>query len=262
VAKLQVGFIPIEGGHYYQDALEEVVRAEELGFASVWMEEHHSVVNHYWPSPITVLAGEGPADAFRLDEVKGVAVVPARASGVKCARSWRFFDPATADPAYPDVTPRDGQALRRLRTLAEFRRSSDEQLLESAARVRWRDCLTLIAAEFGFPNWPQAKNTLTGEGVITDFGDLLCPRKCAGHFNNWYAKYEEAAAVRETSRGYLLAFSRQYVVVDRYYIEELGLDPDDAGWVAMGYDWARPKSVAARTRLYNQLVAGLPRAAA
>jgi probable F420-dependent oxidoreductase len=57
VAKLQVGFIPIEGGHYYQDALEEVVRAEELGFASVWMEEHHSVVNHYWPSPLPVLAG-------------------------------------------------------------------------------------------------------------------------------------------------------------------------------------------------------------
>ena len=57
MAKLQVGFIPIEGGHYYEDALEEVVRAEELGFASVWMEEHHSVVNHYWPSPLPVLAG-------------------------------------------------------------------------------------------------------------------------------------------------------------------------------------------------------------
>ena len=57
MARLQVGFIPIEGGHYYRDALEEVVRAEELGFDSVWMEEHHSVVNHYWPSPLPVLAG-------------------------------------------------------------------------------------------------------------------------------------------------------------------------------------------------------------
>jgi probable F420-dependent oxidoreductase len=34
-----------------------VVRAEELGFDSVWMEEHHSVANHYWPSPFVVLAG-------------------------------------------------------------------------------------------------------------------------------------------------------------------------------------------------------------
>jgi probable F420-dependent oxidoreductase len=54
---LKVGFIPIEGGHFYREALEEVVRAEDLGFDSVWMEEHHSVVDHYWPSPLPVLAG-------------------------------------------------------------------------------------------------------------------------------------------------------------------------------------------------------------
>ncbi len=54
---LKVGFIPIEGGHYYREALEEVIRAEELGLDSVWMEEHHSVTNHYWPSPLPVLAG-------------------------------------------------------------------------------------------------------------------------------------------------------------------------------------------------------------
>ena len=54
---LKIGFIPIEGGHYYREALEEVTRAEALGFDSVWMEEHHSVTNHYWPSPLTVLAG-------------------------------------------------------------------------------------------------------------------------------------------------------------------------------------------------------------
>ena len=54
---LKIGFIPIEGGHYYREALEEVTRAEELGFDSVWMEEHHSVTSHYWPSPLPVLAG-------------------------------------------------------------------------------------------------------------------------------------------------------------------------------------------------------------
>jgi probable F420-dependent oxidoreductase len=54
---LKIGFIPIEGGHYYREALEEVIRAEDLGFDSVWMEEHHSVTNHYWPSPLPVLAG-------------------------------------------------------------------------------------------------------------------------------------------------------------------------------------------------------------
>src|SRR6266850_7163017 len=57
VAEVKVGFIPTEGGHYFKDALAEVVRGEDLGFHSVWMEEHHSVVNHYWPSPLPVLAG-------------------------------------------------------------------------------------------------------------------------------------------------------------------------------------------------------------
>ncbi len=65
-------------------------------------------------SGVEIREGEGPADAFRLPDVPGVAVVPARASGVKCARSWRYFDPATADPAYPDITPRDARAMREL----------------------------------------------------------------------------------------------------------------------------------------------------
>ena len=57
-----------------------------------------------------------PADAFRLADVPGVAVVVERAPGIKCARSWRWFDPATAEPGFPDVTPRDAQALRELRS--------------------------------------------------------------------------------------------------------------------------------------------------
>ena len=71
-------------------------------------------------SGVTVMAGEGPADAFRLDDAAGVAVAPQRAPGVKCARSWRYFDPATADPEFPDVTPRDAQALRELKALGRW----------------------------------------------------------------------------------------------------------------------------------------------
>jgi isoleucyl-tRNA synthetase len=65
-------------------------------------------------SGIRVESGEGPADAFRLADVPGVAVVPHRAAGIKCARSWKYFDPASADKAYPQVTPRDAKALKEL----------------------------------------------------------------------------------------------------------------------------------------------------
>ena len=60
-----------------------------------------------------------PDNAFRVHDVAGVAVVVNRAQGVKCARSWRYFDPATADPEYPDVTPRDAKALRELAAAKE-----------------------------------------------------------------------------------------------------------------------------------------------
>jgi isoleucyl-tRNA synthetase len=63
-------------------------------------------------SAATLVEGEGPASAFRLDDVAGVAVEVALAQGRKCARSWKILPTVGADPAYPDVSPRDAQALR------------------------------------------------------------------------------------------------------------------------------------------------------
>ena len=71
-------------------------------------------------SGIAIKAGEGPADAFRLDEVRGVAVVFARAEGRKCARSWRYTDDVGNDPAFPEVSARDAAALHELRALGRL----------------------------------------------------------------------------------------------------------------------------------------------
>ncbi len=71
-------------------------------------------------SAISVVAGDGPADAFRLDEVKGVAVSFAPAPGTKCARSWRYTEDVGSDPEFPDVSARDAAALRELRTLGRL----------------------------------------------------------------------------------------------------------------------------------------------
>ncbi|MDP6454659.1 MAG: LLM class flavin-dependent oxidoreductase [SAR202 cluster bacterium] len=54
---MKFGFIGTEGGHFYQEFMDEVIRAEELGFDSAWLEEHHGVKDHYWPSPMMCLAG-------------------------------------------------------------------------------------------------------------------------------------------------------------------------------------------------------------
>jgi isoleucyl-tRNA synthetase len=68
-------------------------------------------------SGATLVEDEGPADAFRLPEVAGVAVVTNLAEGRKCARSWKISHAVGADPQYPDVTPRDAKALREWETM-------------------------------------------------------------------------------------------------------------------------------------------------
>jgi isoleucyl-tRNA synthetase len=67
-------------------------------------------------SDIQVVAGEGPDEAFRLDDGTKVAVEPKLAEGTKCARSWKITKDVGSDPDYPDVSARDAQALRELAT--------------------------------------------------------------------------------------------------------------------------------------------------
>ncbi len=71
-------------------------------------------------SAITVAVGAGPSDAFRQPDVPGVAVVFRRAEGRKCARSWKITPAVGTDADYPDVTPRDAEALRELASLGSL----------------------------------------------------------------------------------------------------------------------------------------------
>ncbi|CAN5659799.1 hypothetical protein BH10PSE5_BH10PSE5_07070 [soil metagenome] len=62
-------------------------------------------------SQATLIAGEGPAGAFRLAETPGVAVEPVKAQGSKCARSWRILPEVGSDPRYPELSLRDAEAV-------------------------------------------------------------------------------------------------------------------------------------------------------
>jgi isoleucyl-tRNA synthetase len=53
--------------------------------------------------------------------VPGVAVVVEKAVGTKCARSWKILPTVGDDPEYPDVSPRDAQALREWKALEQGR---------------------------------------------------------------------------------------------------------------------------------------------
>ncbi|WP_340107212.1 isoleucine--tRNA ligase [Pikeienuella sp. HZG-20] len=61
-------------------------------------------------SAVEIRAGEGPEEAFRLADVPGIAVTPARAEGAKCARCWKVL-PDVGAHAHADVCARCDAAL-------------------------------------------------------------------------------------------------------------------------------------------------------
>jgi isoleucyl-tRNA synthetase len=62
-------------------------------------------------SQIELTDAAAPAEAFTLDEVTGVAVVPQLAEGKKCQRSWKILPEVGSVDGYPDLTPRDAAAV-------------------------------------------------------------------------------------------------------------------------------------------------------
>jgi isoleucyl-tRNA synthetase len=63
-------------------------------------------------SGITIEAAPPPESAVTLPDVPGVGVVPARAEGRRCARSWRITTDVGTDPEFPDLSARDAAAVR------------------------------------------------------------------------------------------------------------------------------------------------------
>jgi hypothetical protein len=151
-------------------------------------------------------------------------------------------------------------ALERLRILAEFRNSDSDALRKAADRIQRKHCLAAVARELGFLGFDHARRIFEGDASEVDFGTLLYGADRGGHLNHWFATYEEARAFHAGSssiggRLYLLAYKTQFFVTDADFIRTLGLDPDDADWPSLGWDWARPQSRDARKRLYGRLLA-------
>ena len=65
-------------------------------------------------SDIALLSGAGPEEAFRLEEVEGVAVVPKLAEGEKCQRCWMFLPDVGQYPEAPGCCGRCSDAVTAL----------------------------------------------------------------------------------------------------------------------------------------------------
>ena len=154
----------------------------------------------------------------------------------------------------------------RLRALTPLAKADDDALAAAAGAVQRKHCLAVVAREVGFGNWNHALSVLRGDLAEPDFGTLLYDAEgCRGTLNAWFANHPEARAHLSSQRDrgghvFLLAYKRQFVVVDSHFVEGLGLDPEDPDWKILHYDWLGPAR-AARQRLYAKRLAAVGRRA-
>ena len=157
----------------------------------------------------------------------------------------------------------DIAALGRLRTLAELRKKDDAALKDAAPGIQRKHFLAIVAREAGFASWEHALRVIEGDADEADFGKLLYGAKAGAFLHPWFVSYDEARVAFETNANgepegqpqYLLAYARHFFIAGGAFIEALGLDPEDADWAAIGFDWVRPKSLDARKRLYGKVLA-------
>ncbi len=133
-------------------------------------------------------------------------------------------------------------------SFAIIRLNKNSPSVALGAEAQRKHALAVVAREAGFPGWKAVVDCFEA-GQPESFASFLHPRRCHVFWNIWFAKYEEAATVREEHGGYLLTYDKQFIVVDEDYITALGVDPSDLRWEQIGRDWAKPRDVAARDEL-------------
>jgi hypothetical protein len=137
------------------------------------------------------------------------------------------------------------QARRRARLLPELRGLREEALQETVQR---RHCLAILARELGLNGWSHLAELWSSE-TASEWGKLFYPAQCGGHWNIWSSALEEARAIRAEHGGYLLPYRHQMLIVERSFIEDLGLDAEHPDWTRIGRNWLEPGDLAARHRL-------------
>ncbi|MFD2366841.1 hypothetical protein [Pseudoduganella sp. GCM10020061] len=138
----------------------------------------------------------------------------------------------------------------RARLLLNALRRQEAGAIELARSVsasrRWAEpaewtlthCMNIASARAGFQHWDHARRVLGGVAPDgDDAGTLWYDNACEALTNQWFAHYAEARAIHDASSSlYLLPYRRQFIVVDRHFIELLGLDASDPAWTEAGRD--------------------------
>ncbi|MCA8965100.1 MAG: hypothetical protein KDC48_09435 [Planctomycetes bacterium] len=135
-------------------------------------------------------------------------------------------------------------AAARLAAHPSFSAGALDDLVARRGEVTRAQILDVLAWEGGHLDWAAL---LTAELPLLARVTMYVERMSLS-LNQWFVDHAEAAAAL-AGGGYLIPYRKQFVIVDRAGIEELGLDPDDPDWERIGFDWVHPRDPEARLRL-------------
>ncbi len=93
------------------EAAPEIYIDDQAIFANLDALDKQDLADICITSGVTLHNNGAPDGAFTLPDVERIGVVPTRAKGNKCARSWRITDDVGSDPRYPDLSARDAAAV-------------------------------------------------------------------------------------------------------------------------------------------------------
>lgn len=94
-----------------------------------------------------------------------------------------------------------------------------------------KHCLIITARKLGFKNWHHCQQILQGTDCIPadlDMGTIFHTSRCDVFINQWFATYNEAKILLDSQPKsyYLLPYKKQFVVVKKQYLKELGVTDD------------------------------------
>lgn len=156
------------------------------------------------------------------------------------------------------ATPERAQAAAaRFARLTSLCARGSAGVLAARATIRLKHALAVVAEERGAPSWTALKRRLENAPPPSFYTPRL-----ASLLNRWFADYDAARASLAELGGFLLPYRTQFLITESEGVRELGLDPNDPDWAAVGFDLARPCDAAAFDRLCALRRAALQRAAA
>jgi len=163
--------------------------------------------------------------------------------------SLNYFKNA-ASRLLKDARRADGVAKRR--ALKRFTQLQTLEKIESADQLQHKHALAVVATEAGFPSWLALRRSFQQASQI-NYSDFFGAPRFDGSLKHWFSDYPSARQYLQEKGGYLFPFRQQFFVASFGYINSLGLEPGDADWQLIGFDWVEPSDEAAKQRLMAKL---------